>query len=139
MQNYLSFDKGGICSLFHDKGKRASLGRLIRIFSFYNKDFLLDSNSHDGIVSVCIDIDGVKGDDNIIIEHIGNNFRRIKQYLEENKVIQIFSFTIDAEGGGGAKESCTTEFNSKLEDLLFQIWYVITCILHGYSKPLELS
>ena len=131
-------NKGAICSCTHDKGERKKLGRLIRLLAFLNKGFKLDPNFHDGIISLRVDSNGVKSEDvSIVVQHLYNSFERSKPYIDEGKSIKISSFTTDAGGGGGTKESCANKFVTSHEGLIFEIWYVITCMLHGHSKPLE--
>ena len=133
------FNKGAVCSCGHDKGDRNGLGRLIRVLALFNKLFKYDVNFHDGIISLRLDADGVDSTDDSIIEHLALSFDKIVPYLDEGKTVQLSSFTTDAGGGGGTKESCANKFETAYGEMMFMIWYVITCMLHAHSKPLELA
>ena len=59
-------------------------------------------------------------------------------HLDARISIQVSSFATDAGGGEGTKESCANKFDTAYGEMMFTIWYVITCMLHAHSKPLEL-
>ena len=130
-------NNGTVISICHDKGERAGLGRLIRIFSVYNRDCRLDPNFPSGIISLILDADGVQSNDKDISVHLGNSLLQCRPYMNAGSKINISFFTTDAGGGGGTKEGCANEFNKQYSHMMHEAWYVITCMLHGHSKPLE--
>ena len=104
-----------------------------------NKFGRFDPHFNDGVVSIKIDADGVACKDDDLISHIENTFRGIEPYLkhlDSAKIIEISSFTTDAGGGGGTKETCAFKYRDSF-GRIYHIMYVITCALHGHSKPLE--
>ena len=105
-------------ALGHDKGERHSLGRLIRQLAFLQSTRVLQVN---------VDANGVVSNDESIGEHIRNTFMNVEPYIEEGKKIVIGTITTDAGGGGGTLESSA----SKIDDLLYDIYYIINCALHS--------
>ena len=115
-------NKGGVTSMTHDKGERNGLVWLIRLCAFYNRKTCLEPLFHDGIISLRVDADGVKADDKSISQHLYNTFKRCLAYKDEDKIIQISSFTTDHGGGGGTKEICTNAF-VRIFGMIFSVWY----------------
>ena len=112
-------NKGAIWSLVHDKGDRNKLGRLIRVLSMLNKFGRFDPHFNDGVVSIKIDADGVACKDDDLISHIENTFRGIEPYLKHLDSV-----------------ACAFKYRDSF-GRIYHIMYVITCALHGHSKPLE--
>ena len=54
------FNKGTITSACHEKGNRESLGQLTLTLDYYNCNLKHYQNSHDGIISLALNCDGVK-------------------------------------------------------------------------------
>jgi hypothetical protein len=117
-------NRGTMFALGHDKGERHSLGRLIRQLAFLQSTRVLQVN---------VDANGVVSNDESIGEHIRNTFMNVEPYIEEGKKIVIGTITTDAGGGGGTLESSA----SKIDDLLYDIYYIINCALHSHSKCLQ--
>ena len=82
---------------------------------------------------------GVESNDKSIVHHLGHTFSQLSPYLNQGVQPQISSLSTDAGGGGGTKESCANQFEQQFGEMMFAIWYVITCMLHAHSKPLELA
>ena len=81
--------------------------------------------------------DGVMFKDKDISTHLGKSIDQIQQYTNDDAKVNVSSFTTDAGGGGGTKEGCANEFCNQFPEMMYDVWYVVTCMLHGNSKLLE--
>ena len=68
---------------------------------------------------------------------MGNTFKRIEAYKDDNAEVNISSFMTDHGGVGGTKEGSADQFEDQHPQTLYAVCYVVTCMLHGHSKPLE--
>ena len=127
-------------NLSHEKGEISGLGRLVEVMSFNNRNYKLDPSWHNGIISVRNDADGVNSnDDDIATKIIKKIHIYISAYLGNEHTIKLASLLTDHGGGGGTMESCADEIKKKENTLLDNFLFIKNCMLHGHSKPLELS
>ena len=126
-------------NLIHDKGERAGLGRLVEVMSFNNRNYKLDHTWHNGIISVRIDVDSVNSNDDDIAKNIIKTKIYIADYLGNRHTIKLVSLLTYHGGGDITMESCADEIKKKENALLEYLLFVINFMLHGHSKPLELS
>ena len=64
-----------------------------------NRNYKLDTNWHDGIISVLIDADGVNSNDNYITKNILKNKINEAAYLRNGHHIKLASLLTDHGGG----------------------------------------
>ena len=78
-------------------------------------------------------------DDNDIATNIIKTKEDIAAYLGKKHTIKLAWLLTDHGGGGRTTESCADTIKKKENTLLVYLLFINNYMLHGHSKPLELS